>query len=75
MNTNFGYYTIPPNLTNNCVELSRLLEGFGSALMQTINSPEQDVQVTLTFDGAIVLASALFEVVNQLRDKKSEKSS
>lgn len=70
-----GYHIVPPNLMNNRVELSRLLEGFGLALMQTINETGEDIQVTLTSEGAIVLASALFEVVNQIRDENGSKPS
>jgi hypothetical protein len=59
---------------NNRVELSRLLEGFGRALIQTVDG-EEDVQVTLTPEGAVILATALFEVVNQMRHQNGAKPS
>lgn len=73
--TSTDYRIVPPALMNNRVELSRLLEGFGLALMQTIDGTESDVCVTLTSEGAIVLATALFEVVNQIRYPNGTKSS
>jgi hypothetical protein len=75
MTTTTDYHIIPPALMNNRVELSRLLDGFGLALMQAIDGTESDVSVTLTSEGAIVLATALFEVVNQMRHPNGVKPS
>lgn len=43
--------------------------------MQNIDETESDVSVTLSSEGAIVLATALLEAVNQMRHPSGIKSS